>query len=56
MNSIMKNHKSYCMDMIHHHPHGYRDFGGLVREERRVERCGGIDRVEHGRKVVVWFS
>ena len=38
MNSIMKNHKDYCMDIICHNPYDYGVFGELVREKRLLER------------------
>lgn len=56
MNSIVKKRKDYRMDIIRHNPHGCGNLGGLVREERRVERRGGQTLLACGSKVIVWFS
>ena len=44
MNSIVKNYKDYCMDIIRHNPHDCRNPGGLVREERWLEWGGRVEK------------
>lgn len=55
MNSIVKNYKDYCMDIICRNPRGCGNSGGSVCERGLLSGRCRLRKVAHNGKVIVWF-